>query len=374
MQQQKILLVLLNSNGDCLYGTVIARQIKEADYPGCYLTWAVNNRCKQAILHNPYIDEIWEIPTEKSLTSTKEWNALVKLAEAKKNAGEFTQIFYLQIIGKNVMNLDGNIRASIYRNYPHPVSVSQQPVLRLTDVEIANTAAFSRKHQLASYRQVVLIECGPDSFTSSLNAASAYAFATNITEKNKDIAFILSSNKKVEHPTPQIIDGSTLSFRENAALTVYCTLFIGCSSGISWISTSSAAKPLPKIIILNDKAVLNSSMVDDHAMAGLPVNDIIELNESADIMERLSTCFEQAVNGKFNEARAIYHQPFKRSNFKYLYHVAQNSFANWNFVFPFIAFIRAIRKDGFHVNALYNLIKSYIKLPVYAIGSIFRKK
>jgi ADP-heptose:LPS heptosyltransferase len=37
---QKIVLVQLFSNGDCLYATAVARQIK-ADYPGCHLTWAI---------------------------------------------------------------------------------------------------------------------------------------------------------------------------------------------------------------------------------------------------------------------------------------------------------------------------------------------
>ncbi len=373
MPQKKILLVLLNSNGDCLYGTVIARQIKEADYPGCHLTWAVNNRCKQSILLNPYIDDIWEVSTEKSLTTTKEWRAFVKIAEQRKARGDFDIIFYIQIIDKNVMNLNGDIRDSIYKNYPHKVTVPQQPILQLSETEISNTDAFAAKHGLTGYRQVVLVECGPDSFTSSLNPASAYELADTFTKKYPDIAFILSSNKKVANPTARIIDGSVLSFRENAAITKYCTLLIGCSSGISWLSTSTAAKHLPKIIVLNSHAVLNSSMVEDHLLAGLPVNDIIELHESKDLPLRLNACFQMVLEGEFATARQRYHQPFHRTNFKYLYHVAQNSFNQWNFIFPFTAFSRAVKKDGFHFNALYNLVKSYVKLPFYAIKKAFSK-
>ena len=73
MAKQNILLVHLNSNGDCLFTTVIAKQIKEIDYPECHLTWAISNRCKQTIILNPHVDQIWEIPTAESLASEKEW-------------------------------------------------------------------------------------------------------------------------------------------------------------------------------------------------------------------------------------------------------------------------------------------------------------
>ncbi len=177
MAQQKILLAHLNSNGDCLYATVIARQIKELDYPGCHLTWAVNSRCKQTILLNPFVDEIWEVPTEKSLTSKKEWNAFVKLAKSKKYEGKFDKIFYTQIIGKNVMNLNGDIRNSIYKNYPNPITVSQQPIIELSPAETGEVKSFAEQNNLAAYKYVVLFECGPDSFKSALNPASSIAIA-----------------------------------------------------------------------------------------------------------------------------------------------------------------------------------------------------
>ena len=37
----KVSLVQLDANGDCLYATTIARQIKQ-DYPGCHLTWWIS--------------------------------------------------------------------------------------------------------------------------------------------------------------------------------------------------------------------------------------------------------------------------------------------------------------------------------------------
>ena len=48
-EPKNILLVQLFSNGDCLYATTIARQIKQ-DYPGCKLTWAIASFCKDIIV------------------------------------------------------------------------------------------------------------------------------------------------------------------------------------------------------------------------------------------------------------------------------------------------------------------------------------
>ena len=57
----RILIGQLMSNGDCLYATAIAQQIKH-DFPGCHLTWAVSSLCRPVIEGNPWIDDIWEIP------------------------------------------------------------------------------------------------------------------------------------------------------------------------------------------------------------------------------------------------------------------------------------------------------------------------
>ena len=61
---QKILLVHLYSNGDCLYATAVAKQIKH-DFPGCHLTWAIARFCKSIISNNPYVDEVMEIDIAK---------------------------------------------------------------------------------------------------------------------------------------------------------------------------------------------------------------------------------------------------------------------------------------------------------------------
>jgi ADP-heptose:LPS heptosyltransferase len=56
----QILLGQLGSNGDCLYATIVARQIK-TDFPDCHLTWAVGSFARPVLENNPFVDRIWQI-------------------------------------------------------------------------------------------------------------------------------------------------------------------------------------------------------------------------------------------------------------------------------------------------------------------------
>jgi hypothetical protein len=68
---------------------------------------------------------------------------------------------------------------------------------------------------------------------------------------NNNVAIILSSANKVNHPNKAIIDGSHLTLRETAQLSHHCTFLLGSSSGITWITTSDAGKQLPMVQLLN---------------------------------------------------------------------------------------------------------------------------
>jgi len=373
MAQIKILLAQLNSNGDCLYGTVIAKQIKEVDYPECHLTWAVNSYSRQTVLLNPYVDEIWEIATNKSITSEDEWNDFVYKAEQRKAGGDFDIIFYTQLIGKNKINFDGGIRSSTYNNYPKKITISQQPVLRLSENEVQNVKKFADRHELDKYKMVILLECGPESFKSSLNPAAALQWAQAMVSAQNDLAIILSSNKKIETGSKKIIDGSALSFRENAELTKYCHLFIGCSSGISWLTTTDWAKPLPKIIITNYSSKLFSSMVYDHQFAGLPFDDIIEMNESKEVMKTLQHCVHEIINNSFGAAKKKYNQPFEPKNFYFIYQALRDSFKRFEFINPLPVLRRSKNRNGFHFMAIAEMLKAYIKMPFQLLIVIVKK-
>jgi ADP-heptose:LPS heptosyltransferase len=90
-QQRKILLVQLFSNGDCLYATAVARQIKK-DYPGCHLTWAIAGFCKSIIANNPYVDEIMEV-NSVAKNDVVAFRKFKKEVAQKKIIGEFDQVF-----------------------------------------------------------------------------------------------------------------------------------------------------------------------------------------------------------------------------------------------------------------------------------------
>ncbi len=68
----RILLGMLASNGDCLYATAIARQIK-VDFPGCHLTWAIGSLSRQVLANNPDIDQVWELPQNSWSEMERDW-------------------------------------------------------------------------------------------------------------------------------------------------------------------------------------------------------------------------------------------------------------------------------------------------------------
>jgi ADP-heptose:LPS heptosyltransferase len=362
---KKILLAHLNSNGDCLYSTVIAKQIKEVDYPNAHLTWAVNSKCAQTILFNPNVDEIWEIPTKATLTTQEEWNAFVEIAEKRKALGEFDIIFYTQIFGANFLNFDGGIRSSTYHNYPHKITVSQQPIINLSIDEVETVKSFANKHNLQNFKNVILIECGPESFASALNPTSAREIAYKLTKEDTSLAIILSSTKKIENTNAQIIDASTLSFRANAELTKYCTLFVGCSSGISWLCTTNWAKPLQKVIIVNHNNYYNNSMVDDHIHANLPIDCIIELKENANTVPELLKCLSVILYNSFEKSKDIFHTNFKLTNFKFLDDILYLNKHKGNHQALFKIVGNIIRRNGWRKRIIIGFLGYFFSLPKY---------
>lgn len=361
MNRKKILLGHLNSMGDCLFSTVIARQIKEVDYPNCHLTWAVNGKCSPAVLLNPYVDDVWEIPTEKSITSIEEWNGFVEEVKDKEKKGDFDAVFFTQIIGDNSFNYDGGIRSSTYNNYPHKITVSHQPIIRLSETEVENVRLFAEKHALGKYKQVILVECGPDSFSATLNPQSAYQLALEFTSKNSDIAFILSSNKDISSTQPNIIDACALTFRENAELTKYCDLFIGCASGISWLATSNWAKKLNMILVINQNHSVLPSMIYDHEYLNLPTGHIIEIKNGQDSVIKLKKCLSKVLDGDFSGARRIYNEKINPHNSFFLEYQIVSALRQLSFRRCFLGLIKNIKRNGIliftvqFVRAIFNL-------------------
>jgi hypothetical protein len=257
--------------------TTVARQIK-VDYPECHLTWCIADRYASVIRNNPDVDTVWEFQLQTGEPIAPDgWYRCKKEADKRKEAGEFDLIFNTQVFPDNINNFDGTTRSSTFRNYPNPVTVPVTPVIRLLPEEIAKVQAFAEQHRLSSCRHVILMECSPGSGQSAFCFKSGLEMARCLTASRDDLAVVISTLVPFISPHERIIPGNQLSYRENVALTHHCTLLVGCSSGISWISTSSASKRLQTVLFISrNLAAAFSSMVYDFKYWGLPADHIIE--------------------------------------------------------------------------------------------------
>ena len=270
---KKILLVQLYSNGDCLYATAVARQIKQ-DFPGCHLTWLIAKFCQDIIAGNPYVDEVLvtdEVPKNDIIA----FRRLKKKVAAEKNEGKWYEVFVTHNMDDNQALYDGTIRGMIFRAYPKPITVPFQPVLILNDAEKENVKQFAEKNQLQQFKNIILWEYAPQSGQSVLSFDFVMKVAERITQLPQTCIILSSANSFSS--TAKIIDASSLRVRENAELTHYCSLLIGCSSGITWLSTSSAAKQLPMLQLLDPQAYFRNAPSVDFNRYGISTEEVIEL-------------------------------------------------------------------------------------------------
>jgi ADP-heptose:LPS heptosyltransferase len=300
---KKILLVQLYSNGDCLYATAVARQIK-VDFPDCHLTWAIASFCKSIIAGNPFVDEIMEI-NSVAKNDVAAFRRLKIEINSWKTQGRFEEVFITHNADTNQSYYDGCIRSSILRAYPFPVKVPLQPVLHLSALEKHHAEIFVENNQLKSYEQVILFEYAPLSGQSNMSKEDAIEIAEKIVA-NGNYAVILSSANKVNHPNKAIVDGSALSFRETAHLTNFCTFLLGSSSGITWVSTSEAGKILPMIQLLNPYSNWLNAISRDFERFGITTDKVIEL---IDYNNSLITKVVLAALDDFSLTKKQFNQP-----------------------------------------------------------------
>jgi hypothetical protein len=311
MRPERILLVHLVANGDCLMATTIARQIKK-DFPGCRLTWAISYKCRLIIDNNPDVDDVWEIvygEGESPIVRGGVWARVKCEAEKRRAAGEFDRIFSTQIYPDNIGNFDGTTRSSTFRNYPGRITVPVNPVIRLRDQELEKVEQFAAQNQLRFFQHVILFECTPNSGQSTMSQRKGLAVALNLVSKRSDTAVIISTHIPFDSPHPQIIDGACLSLRENVELSKYCTLFVGCSSGITWLLTSDSAKQLPMVLFLNPDVMGTTfaSVAYDFKHWQLPTSHIIE--SGCGEVDEMTTIVFSALDD-FDLAKSRYHETF----------------------------------------------------------------
>jgi hypothetical protein len=361
-----ILLVQLFSNGDCLYATAVARQIKK-DFPNCKLTWAIADFCKNIISNNPYVDEIL-VTNEVAKNDVVAFRKYKKKVFAERVAGKWDEVFVTTNMDTNLALYDGTIRGMILKAYTNPITVPLQPVLALTDVEKSNVALFAKTHALNNFKNVILWEYAPQSGQSNLNFEMVMSVAKKITT-NLSSCVILSSANKFQG-SDNIIDASTLSVRENAGLTHYCNLLIGCSSGITWLTTSSAAKFLPMLQLLNANTIFINTPSVDFKRYGIKHNGLIEMcdyNEG-----KILSCVDVILNNGFLSAMSFNQQlPLQ---FKTTTTIVYNLLVYREF--------SAIRKHYNIMKAVYGLNPLFLKaffagfalFPFKLLNNFFKKK
>jgi len=374
---RKFLIVMLSSNGDCVMVTTLARQLKHND-SDCHITWAISYKCRQAIDNNPHVDRIWEIQYS---TNEDVWEKVKKEAEEKKLNGEFDEILYCPIFPDHRERFDGTTRSSTFRVYSQPITIPVSPVIRLYESEIENVKEFSKKYQLTEYKHVVLCECAPSSIQTFLNPALMLNIANKIIEYRDDVLFIISTHLELGIKNKRIIDASELSYRENAELSKYCTLLVGCSSGITWLLTSDWAKQIPTIQFLNksEERPLNFASVKyDFKYYGLTTDHIIESSENnlSKMVEIINASLDD-----FGKSKKSYDEDLKPSIKMFRLYLTDifrfrkigKSFRN-SFIFLKNFGKRNNKGIGFYLLFPFFLLESIIKRFQYEFLVFFAKK
>lgn len=352
-----ILLVQLGSNGDCLFVTTIAKQIKEIDYPGCNLTWMIGSNCSHIIEHNHFIDDKIIIPIKDINDLWFKRNNINHIIQKETINCNFDKIIITDFTKENAKFRFGTTRSTLFRCYNHRITISPEPQIFLNKKEIENVYNFCNKNLIIKGDNNILFECSPQSGQSKLSFEKAIKISELILSKKKDVKIILSSNIKFSHPDKNIIDASDLSIRENAELVNFCNLMIGCSSGLTWLATSNWATKIPMIQLISPyfkNGVIPASVKTDFEYLGLPLNYIIELYDPKD--DLISECILSVFQTGFNFTRKKYDEynlkMFKNnrllfesniSKFRKIHIILTNNISSINYSFKkFISFSKYI--------------------------------
>src|SRR5579871_900515 len=202
----KILLIQLFSNGDCLYATTVAKQIKH-DYPECHLTWAIADYCKTIIDKNPFIDDRIIIKDINHANWKNHWKNFQSQWDQWIKEKKFDKIYFTQIIDSNFANYDYCLRSSIFKGYDRPITVDIQPILNLSNEEIELVDEFALRNKLTAYSHVILMEFAHRSGQANFSAEKALRIAQRLTLQ-QNVAVIFSSNTSIHANNHAIIDGS----------------------------------------------------------------------------------------------------------------------------------------------------------------------
>ena len=301
----KFLLGQLANNGDCLYATILARQIKH-DHPDAHVTWAISSKCKSIPINNPYVDDIWLFPLVEASQVPLLADNFVLQALKYRDHGEFDRVIYSQIWPHNFQNYDGTVRPSILRAYGSEITVPIENVLCLTDAELSNVANYVVRENLLDFDHRIIFECSSSSGQSFASPELAQEVALMVYEKLPNTCFILSTHLAISSNHRNTKVASNLSLREIAALTKAGTLFVGSGSGCTVAATSTAATELPMIQLLVKETSVFASFAHDFDYYGKPSGHIVEMTETSP--ERIADAIVTACTAGIAETRERFHE------------------------------------------------------------------
>jgi predicted O-methyltransferase YrrM len=304
----RVALVQLAAYGDCLFATLVARQIKR-DHPGCHLTWVIGDKFASIIDGNPWVDAVHEIILgSRNEAFSSGWEKAKTWVADQLRMENLEKAYLTQIFPDNLRYYDGLIRTTIYGAYDKPITGPHLPELFLTEEENQNVTDFARKHRLGEFKHVFLFECGPGSGQSPLTPVRAEALAHALGGSHPETIFLMTSTETLARPSPQVVDASCLTYRENAALACHCTGLLGCNSGITWLTTSTAGKALPMLQILTKShGVFRwGSVAMDFRRLRLDEGRVIEMAEPDD--SRIINCVEKWLSESHSAARRQFHE------------------------------------------------------------------
>jgi hypothetical protein len=274
----RILLGQLGANGDCLYATILARQLR-ADYPSAHIVWAVSSQCAPVLANNPHIDAIWEIPVSGWDQHETMWRLFEREALSRYVRREFDHVLLSQIWPSNFQNFDGTVRPSILRSYGRPITVPIENVINLTNQEVEKVETFVAMRHLEDFEHRILFECSSKSGQSFVTPELAQEVARELYRRVPTASVIFSTHQPMVLADKRSRYAGCLSLREIAHLTHYCTMFVGSGSGCSVVAGSTAAKPLPMIQLLSASTSVFASFAHDMEYFGITDREILEMTD-----------------------------------------------------------------------------------------------
>lgn len=276
MRADRILLGQLGANGDCLYATILARQLRH-DYPDAHIVWAISSLCKSALRNNSDINEIWEIPVFGWEQQEAAWRVFEREAIHRYQRGEFDRILLSQIWPQHFENYDGTVRPSILRSYGRPITVPIENVIDLDEEELQNVSRFVTDNRIPERKHRILFECSAKSGQSFVTPDLAQEIADHLYGMLSDATVIFSTHLPMQLRDKRSLYAGDLSLRETAGLTHSCSLFVGAGSGGTVVASSSASAKLPMIILLSGSTSVFASFAHDFEYFGIEDRQIFEI-------------------------------------------------------------------------------------------------